>query len=121
MRGVDGQPPHGVVKPIHGFVPGADRNTAPAATGPLFLVHTPEDNALFSIDPPFAKSRIVVHGIGNFLTGFAFGYGPGRAKFGTTFTGHAKIMRAKGNGLVRKQGQICGDGFEAHIVAVFRG
>ena len=75
MGRVDGQPAHRVVKPVHGFIPGTHRYAATAAAGPFALIHSPENDALFSVNPPFAKARIVVDGVGYLLAGFAFGDG----------------------------------------------
>ena len=52
------------MKPVHRFIPGTDYNTAAAAAGPLSFVPAPEDNALFGIDPPFAKTGIIMNRIG---------------------------------------------------------
>ena len=61
MGRVDGQPAHRVVKPVHGLIPGTHRNAAAAAAGPFSFIHAPEDDTLFSVNPPFAKPRIIVN------------------------------------------------------------
>ena len=92
---MNSQPAHGIVKPVHGLIPGADRNAAAAAAGPLSLVHAPEDDTLFGIDPPLAKTGIVMNRVGQRFTGLPFGNRPGRAVFGAAFTGHTKIMHTE--------------------------
>jgi len=62
-RRVDGQPPHGIMKPVHRLDPGADGDAAASATGPLPLIDSPEDQALLRVDPPFAKAGVVVNTI----------------------------------------------------------
>ena len=64
MRRVDRQPAHRVVKPVHGFIPGTHRNAATAAAGPFSFVHPPENDTLFCVNIPFAKTGIIVDGIG---------------------------------------------------------
>ena len=118
--GVYGHPAHRIVEPVHGLVPGADRNAAAAAAGPLSFVHAPENNALFGIDPPLAKTGIMMNRIGKLLTGFALGYRSGRTVFGAAFTGHTKFVGAKGYGFIRKQRQFRCNRLQAHIIAIFR-
>ena len=60
-RRVDGQPSHGIMKRVHRLDPGADGDAASSATGPLPLIDSPEDEALLRIDPPFAKTGVVVN------------------------------------------------------------
>jgi hypothetical protein len=42
IRRVDGQPPHGIMKPVHRLDPGANSDTAASATGPLPLIDSPK-------------------------------------------------------------------------------
>ena len=61
-----GQPAHRVVKPVHGFIPGTHRDTAAAAAGPFSFIHSPEYDALFGVNPPFAEPGVIVDRIGYF-------------------------------------------------------
>ena len=89
------------MKKVHGFIPGTYRDAAAAAAWPFALIHPPENDAFFGIDPPFAKTGVVVDGVGYLITGLAFRHCAGRAELGATFTGHTEIMGAKGNGFIR--------------------
>ena len=100
----DGQPAHSVMKPIHGLVPGTDCDTAAATTGPFSLIHSPEDDTFFGINPPFASTGIVMHRVGDFIVGLTFWNRPRRAVLGAAFAGHTEIMRPEGNGLIGYQG-----------------
>jgi hypothetical protein len=49
------------VKSVHRLDPRADSDAAASATGPLPLIDSPEDEALLCVDPPFAKTGVVVN------------------------------------------------------------
>ena len=55
---MNGQSPHGIMKPIRRLDPQANSDAAAPATEPLPLIDPPEDKALLRVDPPFAETGI---------------------------------------------------------------
>ena len=108
------------MKPVHRLDPGADRDAAPSAAGPLPLIDSPEDEALLRVGPPFPETGVVVDWAGTLIAGFSFGNRACRAELGATLTGHAEVMEPEGDRLIRLQRQIGRHRLESHVVAVFR-
>ena len=91
------------MKPVHRLDPRTDRDAAAPATGPLPLVDSPEDEALLRVDPPFAKTGVVVNRAGTLIAGLSFGDRACRAELGATLAGHAEVMEPEGNRLIGLQ------------------
>src|SRR5512136_2086115 len=109
------------MEPVHRLDPRADRDAAAPATGPLPLIHSPQDETLLRVDPPLAKTGIVVNRIGDPVARLSSGNGPCRAVLGTTLTGHTEVMEPERDRLIGLKRQVRRHRLETHVVAVFRG